>query len=164
MGSILLITRNPILQCLLGGSVQQFAGLPVDVRILGVELLVGTGDVAAAGGGEEDDGLALKAIGLDESIDDGGGSVPPYREADVDDIVAVCILQVHHYGRTGGFIPHFQRAAGLLVAPVQIGRSVFHFGFDLIEGGAGHFGQTFGHGLGGAGGGKISYEGFHFFL
>lgn len=39
---------------LLGGVILQFTCFPVNGRILGVELLVSTGDVASAGCGEKD--------------------------------------------------------------------------------------------------------------
>ena len=78
----LLQAFGPLADLLLGVSVQRLAVLPGDLRVGGLEVGVGLVDGAAAGGGEEDDGLALETIRFDERVDDRGGRVPPDRESD----------------------------------------------------------------------------------
>ena len=160
----LLEPVHPGLDVGLGGAVQGLAGFPVDFGIGLGEVLVGLVDGTAAGGGEEDDRLAFEAVGLEEGVDDGRGRVPPDREAEVDHVIAVGVLEVLHDGRAGALVLHFDGAAGGLVAPVQVGGGVLDFRLDLVEGAAGDFGEVLGHGLGGAGGGEIGDEGFHLFL
>lgn len=157
----LLQAFGPLADQLLGGSVQRFAVLPGDLRIGGLEVGVGLVDGAAAGGGEEDDGLALETIRFDERVDDRGGRVPPDRESDEDAVIGVSIRQVLDDGGTGVLVLHLHAAAGLSVPPVEVGCGVLHLGLDLVKGGAGHFGKVGRHGLGGAGGGKVGYQCFH---
>ena len=60
--------------------------------------------------------------------------------------------------RAGGGILHFQRAAAVLVRPVQICRRVGDGGPDLKEIALYGVCQTLGGIGGGAGGGKIGYQ------
>ena len=92
-----------------------------------MKLIVGTGEVTAVGGGEENDSLAREAICLDEGVDDGGSRVPPDEEATIDDIITVGVLQVLYDSRAGTLVPHFYTAAGLLVAPVHLNTSHVNF-------------------------------------
>ena len=50
--------------------IQQNALLPVDIRIGGFQVFAGFLDVAAAGGGEGDDGLVFKIVRLHEDSAD----------------------------------------------------------------------------------------------
>ena len=86
---------------LLAGTIQEFAGLEIDFRILLPEHLEGILDSTAAGGHEQDHGLALQAVSLDEGVDDSWRAVPPVRETKVNDIVGIQILLGLHEGRTG---------------------------------------------------------------
>ena len=50
-------------------------------------------------------------------------------------------------GRTGVFVVHLHRAAGLFVVPVQIRHCIEYGGFDFIQIGAGGFGALVFQGL-----------------
>ena len=87
--------------------VKGLAGLPLDIRILSFEFIIGLVDAAASGSCKEYDSLALETIGFNESVDDGGSCVPSDRETDVDGVITVCILEIFYDGRAGIAVLHF---------------------------------------------------------
>ena len=68
---------HPILQILLGCSIQQLAFLPVDIRISGFQVFAGFFDAAAARSGEGYDSLTFEVVCLHEGVDNRGAGVPP---------------------------------------------------------------------------------------
>ena len=76
---------------------------------------------ATAAGGEDVEHLSAQVVGFDEGVDDGGGSVPPNREADPHGVVVGDILATAPDGGTRAFVPHLEGRARGLVAPVEVG-------------------------------------------
>ena len=98
---------------------------------------------AAAGGGERDHGLAGEIVAFKKRFDDARRLIPPDREADEHGAVLRHILHAARNGRAAVLILHLERAAALLVHPVQIGGGVRRLGTDLKKVAAGHGGERF---------------------
>ena len=87
-----LQTFDTLVNGLPTGSVQEFAGFPVDFGIFLSEDLHRVLHSAATGGHEQDHGPAFQAIGIDEGVDNPRSTVPPIREAKVNHIVGIQVL------------------------------------------------------------------------
>ena len=73
-------------------SIHQPAFTPSVLRVGFLEVVVGVLHVAAAAGGEHVEGLAAQVVGLDKSVDDGRGGVPPHWEANPNYIIISDVL------------------------------------------------------------------------
>ena len=133
-------------------AIHQPAFAPVVLRIGFLEVVGTTFHAAAAAGGEHVEHLAAEVVGLDEGVDDGGGGVPPHREADAYRVVVGDVLAFALDGGTRALVLHLLCGAGLLVAPVVVGGGVRLFRGDFVKVGVELLGESLRGGLGGAGG------------
>lgn len=113
--------------------VEQLALLPVGLGTVGLQAPLRLLDPAAAGGGEGNHRLAGKIISLQERVHDTGLHIPPDGEADEHGVVLVQIRRRCRDGGAAGWIVHLQRAAALLVHPVQVRSGIGLCRTNLIQ-------------------------------
>ena len=92
-----------------GLLVHQSALAPGVLRVSVFEVVGGTFDAAASTGSEDIEHLAAEVVGLNEGVDDGRCSVPPYGEANPNSVVVGDVLAMALDGRTRALVLHFQR-------------------------------------------------------
>ncbi len=120
--------------------------------------LVRLANVASAGSRKRDNCLAGQIIALKERIDNRRRNVPPDREANKDCVIVLHVVPLHGNLWTGSRIVHLNRAAGVLVHPVQIRFRVRNLRLDLKDVRADCLCQRLGNLCGHAGRRKIRYK------
>ena len=137
--------------------IHQSALTPSVLRVGLLEVGCAWFNFAAAAGGKHIKCLAAQVVGLNESVDDGRGGVPPHGEANPHGVVVGDVLATALDGGTRGLVVHLDGGTRSFVAPVEVGSGVKLFWDDLIEVGIAFFCQFLCGGLGGASGREVNY-------
>ena len=140
-----------------GAGRHQLARLPGEGGVLLPQVSLGRGHGAAAGGGKGHHRFAGEVAAFQEGVHGPGLYPPPDGEAHKDGVVLLYVLHGSGQGGTAGGVPHLQRAAALLVGPVQVGGSVGLGRGDFVQVAAHCRGDGLGGPGGDAAGGKIGH-------